>query len=211
VFLALYGCKKDKAVTKIDFGYNYFPLDTGSWIIYDVDSIVYNTNTGNTDTYFYQIKESVTSSFTDLEGNTAYRIYRYKRNDTTQNNWTIKDVWSARTTASQALKNEENIHYIKLIFPVKENSNWNGHGYNDLYEAEYSLESVDITKVINGVSIDSVAHVVQLLEDNFIEYKLKEESYARNIGLVKKVDIYLDKQNEGGYEYTETLNSYGKL
>lgn len=202
-------CKKDYPLPNINLGYNYYPLQTGNWIIYDVDSIVHNTVTGNIDTFFYQIKEILYSSYTDLEGNTAYRIERYKRNDTTINIWYIKDVWSIYQTTTQTLKTEENIKYIKLLHPIKENKKWNGHAYNDLTSAEYKFTDVDITDTINSIIIDSVAHVLQLEEDNFIEYKFKQEKYAKNIGMVQFTDINLDLQTNGGYEYTERLNSYG--
>ena len=39
--LILVSCKKDDPV-KIDVGHSYFPVEIGSWIIYDVDSTVWN-------------------------------------------------------------------------------------------------------------------------------------------------------------------------
>ena len=37
LFVGLYSCKRD-APSKVDVGYNYYPNEVGSWIIYDVDS-----------------------------------------------------------------------------------------------------------------------------------------------------------------------------
>src|SRR5688572_302830 len=64
----------------------YFPLDSGRYIIYDVDSIVHHDGDDNTlkpdslKTYYnFQVKEQTDSSFIDGEGRKAWYVSRYKR------------------------------------------------------------------------------------------------------------------------------------
>jgi len=53
----LVSCNEDPAFVEPDAGYDHYPLNQGAYIIYDVDSIVYNDFTGNTEEYNYQIKK----------------------------------------------------------------------------------------------------------------------------------------------------------
>ena len=113
VLLGFYSCKKD-APSKVEVGYNYYPNKVGSWIIYDVDSIVWDDfNAPNIaiDTFTYQIKEVNESFFLDNEGRETTRIERYKRTNSTMP-WIIKDVWYGNRTASKVERVEENIKYI---------------------------------------------------------------------------------------------------
>src|SRR5690348_6615581 len=65
--------------------YNYFPTTAGSFVIYDVDSIVHSTNDNENDdsVYFfhYQVKEVVDTSFIDGEGKERQVVLRYFRQD----------------------------------------------------------------------------------------------------------------------------------
>jgi len=44
----LYSCKKDKEIPQL-LSFNYFPTEQGSYVIYNVDSIVHGDNDNNTD------------------------------------------------------------------------------------------------------------------------------------------------------------------
>jgi len=57
-------CKKDKKVITVDLGTNYFPREVGSWVIYDVDSIIHDDNddqAGKIDTIRFKLKEIIES------------------------------------------------------------------------------------------------------------------------------------------------------
>ena len=75
----LASCSKDKKSTS-DFlsPDNYYPLKIGVWHIYNVDSISYNdfTDPVTIDSISYQVKEELTDTFFDLEGNLSYEITR---------------------------------------------------------------------------------------------------------------------------------------
>ena len=101
-----------------DLGYNYFPADIGVWVVYDVDSIVYNDFTDSVETYNYQIKEIVESAFIDGEGRETRRLERYIRlTDTLP--WSINDVWFANRTASRAAKNAGTASKVVLRLKIR--------------------------------------------------------------------------------------------
>ncbi|MBT6439225.1 MAG: hypothetical protein HOK72_05915 [Flavobacteriales bacterium] len=206
----LFGCRKDKKTTTFDLGTNYFPRIVGSWVVYDIDSIIHDDNDaqlGYIDTFKYQFKEIIESKYTDASGLLNHRIERYSRTDTTD--WVILDVWSSRMDNFRAIQVEENIDFIKLIFAPKIGDTWNGNTYNTLEVWDYEYTSVDSRDTINTLVLDSVLTVVQKDDANIIEREYAEEKYARGIGRVSKTYISLDIQNESGVEYYEVINSFG--
>lgn len=205
-----FGCRKDNPAAKFDLGTNYFPREVGSWVIYDIDSIIHDDNDaqlGYIDTFKYQFKEVIESKYTDASGLLNHRIERYSKTDTTD--WIILDVWSSRMDNYRAIQVEENIDFIKLIFAPKIGDTWNGNSYNTFEEWYYEYTSLDVTDTINDLILDSVLTVVQRDDANIIEIEYAEEKYARGIGRVSATRIFLDFQNESGVEYYEVINSFG--
>ena len=141
-------CKKD-ASTSVDFGYNYVPLNTGSYIVYDVDSIHFNDFTKTSDTFHLQLKEEIGNSFTDLLNNTSYEYKRYKRYYMKNVNintlpWVLSDVWYVTKLKDRFERVEESIRYSRLKFPVSEGATWNGNAFNykkDEGEWNYVVQS----------------------------------------------------------------------
>lgn len=209
LLLFISSCKKDKPAPALpDLGYTYFPLNIGSWIIYDVDSVVHDDFKDSVFTYKYQLKEFIESKYTDNAGKEIYRVERYKRNNPTAP-WIISDVWAAHINSSRAEKFEENIWYIKLIFPVKENAKWNGNSFNSMDAMEYEYTEVNVSTSLNGNNFDSTLTVLQADELNAINKLFSEEKYAKNVGLIYRQYINLDLQKDSGLELTMKINSYG--
>lgn len=188
--LALDSCKKDPPPT-VDLGLDYFPANVGHYVVYEVDSTVYDDFNNDTIVYRYQIKELIESEFTDNAGRPALRIERWIKNynDTIPYSsmpWTLSRVWYAVRTLTQAERVEENIRYIRLVFPVKENTTWNGNAQNTIGEWDYEYENVDEPFHAGNTHFDSTLTVKQLVDTNLLNYRLYFETYARNTGLIKK-------------------------
>jgi len=219
VILIIASCKKDDP-TKVDIGYGYFPAEVGSWIIYDVDSTVWNDfnfpAASDVDTFKYQIKEVIESKFIDADGREALRWERYKRESVTEP-WVIKDVWLANKTASTAEMVQENERFIRLIFPVKLSKFWDGNAANMRKIWDYQYTEVDVPKTVGGIAFDSTLTVLQMDFDPCITLDFFEEYYAKNVGLIYKRENHWDKPDalcdwtvdyKGGYDYILTINSY---
>ena len=95
---------------------DYFPIEIQKEKNFLVTNIIHNSFGKDTSSYY--LKEIITESFIDLEGDTAYRIQRYWRTDTTQT-YEIKDVWVVKKSENSIQQLEENIRFTKLIFPIK--------------------------------------------------------------------------------------------
>lgn len=194
MLLLMISCKKDKPVTPVDFGYNYFPNRIGHYVIYNVDSVVVNQlHAQIIDTFKYQIKEVIDSFFTDGSGRQTQRIVRYKRADSTQP-WVVQRALSANLTTTTAERTEDNIRYLRLIFPVKLNATWNGNLYNTIPSdgSSYQYTTTDVPFSLGKAYFDSTLTVLQDSTLNLVQHRLYLERYARNTGLIYKDYIDLE-------------------
>lgn len=185
VLVFLFSCN-EKADEQVNLGYDFYPYQVGSWVIYEVDSVFYDDFTGNTYTYHFYLKEFFESEFIDDEGKKNFRLERYIKWDDTSD-WVLRDVWYVHKNSMRVEKIEENIRFVRLIFPVKENQAWDGNAMNSLDEQIYQYKNVDKIYAIDEVfSFDSTVTVVQNKVQNLLEEKDQWEVYARGIGLVYK-------------------------
>ena len=224
IWLVVFSCKKDKPAPAIDLESAYFPNEVGRYVIYKVDSISYNDffNPVKIDTAHYQIKEIIESHFEDNEGRESERIERYYRKNDLQT-WILKDVWYQTRTRAKAEKVEEDVRYVKLIFPPQLNTPWNGNAFNTMDKQDYEYKNIDVRKKIGSLSFDSTITVLQIADSNLIQKKYAVEVYAKNIGMIYKrfVDV-VDKSNviqplpfseriDAGVDYTYSVIEFGKL
>ena len=205
---------------------DYFPLQTGKYISYDLDSTVY-INFGQKDTVIkYQIKDSIETQITDNLGRPAYRIVRYMRKNASQL-WTASNTFMAVSTGSTIEYVENNLRFQKLKLPIKNGYSWKGNSYFDTYSLnsnfkyfddwDYTYDSVGIAQKIGGIQLDNTLKVNQRDEflgqdpkiagTQFAEKNYSIEKYAKNIGLVYKEFLHWDYQ--GSQSSSPGYTGYG--
>jgi hypothetical protein len=214
VLIAFASCKEE-SLEPNPYYYEYFPVDLGRYVIYNVDSIYHADNDNNNDdsvySWHFQIKEVIDSSFIDGQGRTANRVLRYRRNDTTQA-WTFMNVWTQTRTNTAGYRFEDNIVYHKLSFPVNIENVWDGNDSNILDEEPYSYDALHVPMSYQSLHFDSTISVLQRDDDNFVERIYGYETYANHIGLVFKQRDNLRKNNGQvvfGTQYKMTVAGYG--
>lgn len=212
----LLSCKKDKDLPPAYLGYEYFPFDTGHYVVYDVQKITWDDfyEPPLVDTQHYEVKEVSESFFTDNEGRKTLRIERYKKEHDTAS-WQLIDVWMSNRTNSTAEKIEENTRYVKLVFPIKYGQFWDGNSYNILEEQTYEYQDIFQPYSIDTISFDSTVTVLQNDEFTLISNKYAQEVYARNIGMVYKRFIDVETETTGevksGLDLTMKIKSSNKI
>lgn len=221
-------CKKVEEEPPVQEGKDYFPLDIGRFAVYEADSTVYTEVPKDTIYFRYLIKEKIEEKFTDNEGNEAFRLNRYIKNYSAalpydSMNWTVLEAWMVKADGRRILVQENNLNFVKLIFPCLKGAQWNGNAFNSLGKEDYSYEFVDQAITVNGKSFDKTLKVRQYTDTlNLIKYDLNLEQYARQVGLIYRQNDHLESVNsivqgvpvpkriEKGYTYRLKLIDYGK-
>ncbi|MBS1651362.1 MAG: hypothetical protein JSU07_05050 [Bacteroidetes bacterium] len=220
----VFSCAK-KSPQSVDMGYDYYPTKQGKYVVYQIDSVVYNQIPADTVYYKYLIKEVVSDSYTDNIGNTQIRLMRYikmynpiKIYDSIP--WSIKEVWRITPSAKSIVLLERDKLFMKLIFPVTQNATWNGNVLNTIGEWDYSYKYINQQEAINNVSLTNVLCVNQYNFRTAISYQNYFEKYARGVGLVYKTISNLQSNNvvagvpveqriQSGITYTQQIIAYG--
>lgn len=193
-----------------EMGYDYFPLQIGKYRTYVVDSILYDIGDNNMiDTTHSRtfVKHVVADTIIDNLGRSGFKIERYERlNDTLS--WEIKDIWTAIQTEEKAEWIEENLRFIKMVFPLKEGTEWDGNKFIDISTIvpiagesvevfkswDYEILSVDETEQIGNFTFENISTISQANSENLIEIRYSQEKYAKEIGLVYREMQILDTQ-----------------
>ncbi|MCG9912137.1 MAG: hypothetical protein MH137_12665 [Flavobacteriales bacterium] len=219
-------CRRE-VVEASDKGFAYYPSQSGFWWEFDVDSIFYNDFTGDTLSKSYILREEFISDFVSQDSIPAVRIERYTR-PSENDNWQGPRVWWTYKTATYAVKVEENIPYVKLIFPLKNGETWNGNNLNFQSAITYRYVSVHEPYTLNGNAFDSTVTVLQRDNENLLEKQFYRERFARNVGMIEKeiIDIrgFIDSDNvpdtlakpilnriKSGVVYRQKIRNWGAL
>ncbi len=203
VLIGSYSCKvKSTEPDGAYVGYDYYPLELGRYIVYDVYDTNY-TALGRIDSV-YQLKEIISGLI--QEGNELkYVLHQYFK-ERSAPHWPSQpdSVWTLVNSSNQLIRTENNISYIKLIFPVKDNITWNGNARN-IYDAQlYMMRAVDQTYPVSGLFFNPSLLVQQSNEKSIVNKDVRYEVYARGIGPIKKeYTVYSYDQSQLGQDVVE--------
>ncbi len=211
--LAFQACS-DRQTAIYDSGaaaqYAYFPLQIGKYIVYQVDSVVYDFAQGGgtlLDSSRTFVRELVSDTLRDQTGQLLYTIERSERKSPNEP-WQLVNICTAARTGSQAIRTENNLRFLKLIFPMDRRSEWNGHVWIDetreieiagermrpFANWQYEVDSIDIQTNIGAFSFDSTLVVTEVDDNNIIERRFSKVRYAKHVGLVWREQLILDSQ-----------------
>lgn len=191
-------------------GKDYFPLSVGHFIEYDVDSFKFNDFTKSIDTFYFELRDVIEEEFQDNEGRRSWLVNRFKRQD---NSYPWKDNLTYFITETPAGIEvvEDNLRFIKMVFPVKDNTKWAGNVYlpanllNELkwltgWEYKYVNNSQPydngFLQFENTVTVNQADVMVNdsLDTDNYSARTFSKEVYAKNVGLVLKEQVNWEYQ-----------------
>lgn len=200
-----------------DIGKDYFPLQTGRFIVYDVEQTDYAL--GEPIISGYELKVVVVDSFLNAQNDYTYVLHRSTRPDDTSP-WTYLNTWSVRDAALETVVSEGNLPVVNLKYPARSGFTWNGNLYNTIGEDEFEMVSLREEKTFNMLEFPDCLTVLQQDNDDFIvALDQRKEIYARDVGLVYKdstVLFYCTQPEclgqqivEEGVIYKQTVKAYG--
>lgn len=215
-------CTSEKEELPTEQINEYMLLAPGKYITYRLDSLVF-TNFGRTiETHRYQVKEQVDALITDNLGRPSYRVFRYLRDSLGTTAWQPSGTYYITPLADQVEVVEDNLRFIKLHMPLRENFSWKGNRYfpsepyypkypfnNDIsiQDWDYYYDGPSSTFSYRGNTYNDVFTVEQYDESNNVpisspgSYASKTravEKYAKNIGLVYREYELWDYQPNTG-------------
>jgi hypothetical protein len=206
IILLLISCTKEKANFILESVNDYFPLQVGKYITYDLDSTVVTNFSQELTIKHYQAQYRVDAEITDNLGRAAFRISRCLRTDSTQS-WKIDNVFTAVPTGKSIEFIEDNLRFIKLMMPIQEGFSWKGNRYLPTYpypmyqstgtdateDWDYIYDSIGVPLTINSTTIENTLKVTgiddsagdPILHPDEYAYKTYSvEKYGKGIGLI---------------------------
>ncbi len=186
--ILFYACNEKENVAPTPIDKSYYPMNVNDETVYFVEYINIDNPISLYDTQRYYLKERIESLYNDETGNPIYRIERYKRSDTLSD-WILTDVWFSQYYQNQAHKVEENIRFVKLVFPVAKSLKWNGNAMNTLEAQTYEIDTLDKP----WKNYDSTLVVIQQDNETMIDKYLDYERFAKHKGLVEKGYVHISQ------------------
>ncbi|OSZ79469.1 hypothetical protein CAP35_14820 [Chitinophagaceae bacterium IBVUCB1] len=198
--IAYTSCKKadDKPVVRESD--SYFPLEIGKYVIYNVDSTIWDDTNCVKIVRRYQMMYRVADTFTDTKGRASYRVdvsIRKKAEDP----WLIQSVMYATNTGQELELSYSQLRFVKMIYPISEGRTWLGNAYVNTADPgltyfndwNYRYVNVDMPFSNGQVNYENTVTVMQI--DNKVndpETQPREnairtyskEVFAKGVGMV---------------------------
>ncbi len=219
----LVSCQRQVALPEdMNAGKEYTPLQIGKYIEYEVDSMRYNNFSLDTEYAHLSIRDEVSDTFTDNLGRLSYFIRRFARYSDTAS-WDETSSYYATLSGNRLEVVENNLRFIKMVFPVKVNTVWDGNIYlpasassqADLQwylDWTYTYKGIN-TAFDNGIMDFPNTVTVQasigplgtgLINDststvNYSEFTAYKEVYANHLGMIYRYVTHWEFQPTEGF------------
>lgn len=182
VGLLVASCDETKEIGPERLGYEFYPIKTGQYRIYEVEEVDFKIT--GFDTLTYQLRETIYDSIESID-QVTYLIRRDTRN-TQADEWQSVAVWSVTQVRTYLSVTENGMPYMKLTFPVDVGNEWNGNSLNSDSEQTYYYQSVEQSLIDTIATEDHIRVVIEDIVPNVTGVDLRNEVYAKGIGLVEK-------------------------
>jgi predicted GH43/DUF377 family glycosyl hydrolase len=181
----------------------YFPLELDQPKFYALDSIViFSTVRGIVyDTARLEVRETLVERFEAPDGTETYRGERWDRR-LPDGEWRFQQTFSMSRSNLRATRNEDNLSFTKLVFPLTVGKRWDGHtAFDDsrqfviggeflsIYQGwdyRYVPTNDAIAAGSTALEYEGAVLIEQDSTDNLIIQSIAYEIYAPGIGLVER-------------------------
>jgi hypothetical protein len=200
------GCSKQSAVISFPELTSYYPLEIGHVLVYRLDSSVIPFTGSELEVRSYHAKDSIADTIRDNQQRLSYRVYRFVSDTLEKDPW--RPIATYYVTPSQQtveLVDENNLRFIKLKQPLRNDFTWNGNSYIDTRSASsvyqyldgwnYIYQHVGEPYTVLKGTLENTITILQQDEtsppgpfdpSNYQQRNYSVEVYAKDIGLVYK-------------------------
>lgn len=199
----------------VDMGYDYYPLKTNAYLIYEVDSIFWDDfyDPVKIDTSNYQVKEIIVEQLSDDQNSEVFLAERYIRFSDTAD-WAIDHVYKLHREPTRILKMFDNQYSIPFVFPPQLGHQWDVNGYNSMPQRIYEYTAVNDRFITDNQEYSNTVTVEQENIITLISRNQAYEVYDFQLGMVFKEVVDQDLnintgEVESGVHFTYKLIDYG--
>lgn len=192
----LISCTEATEELDLNFGYEFYPLEVGRSWEYEVDSIVLSRQGTEVNTVRLFYREAIIEARPGNAGDTLFIVEHYERYSDTAA-WEFKKVLSLARSANHAYRTEDNLRFLKLIFPIREGDRWDGHQFFDpTVRLEVGGELMPIFENWGEYqytsALDNEITIAQAeFNDSIRQYRKAQERYEAGKGLVyRRVEVF---------------------
>ncbi|SEJ31862.1 hypothetical protein SAMN05216327_108246 [Dyadobacter sp. SG02] len=165
--------------------YNYYPLEIGHYVVYDVNQEVYSAGQSAPVITKWQEKDEVDKIVSDSAGIVTYIVARSTRNSAADY-WQKAKEYAVHKYPDKILTNIDNQLFQSLIFPIDSRTTWNGNAYNNLDKQDYYYEPGIKSTKIGEHSFDKVLTVVERKDTSIINKYVTIKEYGLGVGLLSE-------------------------
>lgn len=194
-------CKKaDPEPAKLAPEQEYFPLEKGKYVIYDVDSTIWDDTKCVTITRHYQFMYLISDTFTDAEKRLNYRIDTRIRKKA-EEDWKTHSVYYVRNTGVTLEMAHNELWFIKLQFPINDGETWEGNalidtddpdmayfkGWNYKYESvkqPFNTGSIIFDNTVTVLQTDELVNDPETIPNQPAMRNYGKEVFASGVGMV---------------------------
>ncbi len=178
---ATVSCTSETEELKLESPADYLPLQTGKYITYRLDSLVFTQAGRGQEIRYYQEKHLIDAVITDAIGRPTYRIYRFLRDSAGVKQWQSAGTYFITPLANSIEVTEDNMRIVRLAAPLTMGSSWRGNQflasdpYSPLYEFnndnsialwDFTVTQKNETFSLNGQTIPNVLTITRIDESN---------------------------------------------
>lgn len=203
----LHSCSKQGETVNLPALTDYYPLQTGKVFIYRLDSsLIPVSGASELEIKSYHARDSIADTIRDNLGRLSYRVYRSITDTLETQPWqNIASYYITPTDNSIEVMDENNLRFIKLSQPLRNDYSWQGNSYIDtrsatsLYQymdgwnyyyqnvaSPFAVLSGTLSNTITVQQQDETSPPGDFDPGNYQQRNYSVEVYAFGIGLVYK-------------------------
>ena len=207
-----FSCKKS-TINNTDPTLNYFPIKYGHYVVYNVDSIYYDSHSCSKYEVKSQMKYAITDTFRDAQNRVSYVMDVYSRpydggfwkaNSViliTETQTTVTNLLDPTTIS--LLYTQDGTQYVKMMFPISNGYTWQGNQNAQVNDAafaylkgwNYTYKNYHLSYFNGQINFDNTVTVQEdnenvnypAVDSGVAGYRtFAQEVYAYNVGMIYK-------------------------